>query len=220
MKRFTISVLTYTALEHSRRCVQSILENSGDGRAYDLILTANGNPEAAKFFHSVARKNKNVRVVVNDKNLGFIEPNKAALSMTETPFFCLCNDDAIIPPGWLEKLEAPFLSDPLCALSGPVGGRFQFGPQNPLIQWLEGSCIMGRTKQLKEVGLFSDYLKFACWEEVDLGFRLIERGHTLHLTPFDIGHAGKMTRSKIPNMAAIERNNLKEVRRRFPQYFK
>lgn len=217
--KYTVSILTYTALDHAKRCVESVLANS-DMSQTRLLLTANGSVDALEYFTKIEDVNENVAVIYNENNQGFIEPNKSALKSTNTEYFVMCNDDTIVPHGWLEKMEKPFVKDVFCALSGPVGGRFQFGPQNPLIQWLEGSCIMGRTKQLKEVGLFSDYLKFACWEEVDLGFRLIERGHTLHLTPFDIGHAGKMTRSKIPNMAAIERSNLKEVRRRFPQYFK
>lgn len=220
MSKFTISVLTYTALEHSRRCIQSILENSGDARDYDLILTANGSPEAAKFFHSIARENKNVRVVVNETNAGFIEPSKVALAMTETPFFVLANDDTIMPAGWLEAMENPFNEFPTCAISGPTGGRYKYSPPPPdAVHFIEGSCMMGRTAILKEVGLFSDYLKFCCYEECDLEMRLIAKGYTLHKTPFDIQHVGKATRNTIPGMAAIERRNYLEVKKRFPQYF-
>ncbi len=216
--KFTVSIICYTAIEHAKRCVESVLANS-DHTQTRLLLTANGSVEVYEYFSTIEDTCENVAVIYNENNQGFIEPNKAALKSTNSEYFVMLNDDAIVSGGWLEKLEAPFLSDPLCALSGPKGGRFHFGPPMPIIQWLEGSCLMGRTKLLKEVGLFSDYLKFACWEEIDLGFRLIEKGYTLHTTPFDFGHAGKATRRKIVGMDSIEKANLNEVRKRFPQYF-
>ena len=216
--KFTVSILTYTALDHTKRCVESVLANS-DHAQTRLLLTANGSVEAYEYFSTIEDAYENVAVIYNENNHGFIEPNKSALKSANSEFFVMLNDDAIVSGGWLEKLEAPFLYDPLCALSGPTGGKFRHGPAMPETQWLEGSCIMGRTAILKSVGLFSDYLKFATWEEIDLGFRLIEKGYTLHLTPFDFGHAGKATRRKIVGMDSIEKANLNEVRKRFPQYF-
>lgn len=216
--KYTVSILTYTALEHAKRCVEYVLANS-DMSQTRLLLTANGSVEALKYFTKIEDETENVAVIYNENNQGFIEPNKAALKSTNTEFFVMLNDDAIVPRGWLEEMEKPFLNNPLCALSGPTGGRFRFGPPTPEIQWLEGSCLMGKTELLKAVGLFSDYLTFACWEEIDLGFRLIGRGYTLHKTPFDIKHAGKTTRKGIVGMDSIERNNMQAVRRRFPQWF-
>lgn len=79
--------------------------------------------------------------------------------------------------------------------------------------------MMGMTALLKEVGLFSDYLEFAYWEEADLEFRLMAMGYTLHKTPFDIKHVVSATSKKIPGMEAIKIKNLTEVKKRFPQYF-
>ena len=60
-------------------------------------------------------------VIKNSRNLGFIQPNINALGIARGEYLVLLNNDTIVPPGWLDALEAPFLADPFCAISGPTG---------------------------------------------------------------------------------------------------
>lgn len=219
MSRYTISIVTFSELAHAKRCIASVFDSSSD---FELILTANGNPVAANYFHCIARDNKNVTVVVNQKNEGFIIPSNRALTLSTTPLIVFLNDDTVTSPGWLQALERPFNEFPTCALSGPVGGHFRASrnPDKAAVEYIFGWCMMGRTALLKKVGLFSDYLTGSYFEEIDLGLRLLSLGYTLHVaSDCKVSHVGKATSSKLPGIKAIEQRNLREVVKRFPQYF-
>jgi GT2 family glycosyltransferase len=49
-----------------------------------------------------------VRVLRNDRNLGFAGGNDTALREVTTPYAVLLNNDATPEPDWLERLLAPF----------------------------------------------------------------------------------------------------------------
>lgn len=219
MSKVSISIITHSALDHAKRCIASVLANRSGAK---LILTAQGNPVAANYFYTIARDNPDVTVVATDKNDGFIIPSRKAFGFCDTEYFVLLNDDTEVGPGWLEALEAPFIKYPSCALSAPVGGHFpkSLNPDKNAIEYLFGWCMMGRTSLLREVGLFSDYIKWAYADEIDLGLRLIAKGYTLHVAHgCNVKHVGKATSAKIPGIKAIERRNFAEVAKRFPQYF-
>ncbi len=201
MSAVTISILTHSALSAARRCIASVLQFSDD---YELILTANGNPKVAEYFTELAGTFDHIRVVVNETNEGFQNPNRKALEMTTTPLFHMQNDDTLVCPKWLDMLRAPFQQFPKAALSGPRARCCSLtdrmtGIPGYQVEYLEGSCLMGRTALLKEHGLFSPELKFAYGEDSDLSLRMREAGYTIHQVPFRLPfHAGGATARTVP----------------------
>lgn len=226
MKKFTVSILTYTALDRVRECLASVLENSNPNHL-SLILTSNGNPDATHYFQRVAYENKNfdVRVVVNDRNEGFIRPNRAALEMANTPFFVLLNDDAVVPEYWLEMMEAKMVLDEDVALVGASETCCSLKPNldgylGSVFEYVEGSCLMGRTELLKKHGLFAPYLKFAYGEDSDLSLRMRRLGYKIARAPFKIEHHRQSTSQHISGINKIRLENQGEVIKRFRHYLK
>lgn len=224
--KFTISILTYTALDQAKACIASVLENSPYGK-FSLILCANGNPEAAKYFKQVERENKGVPIIVRalSKNEGFIEPNRMALGNTNTPYFVMLNDDAIVPPGWLEMMEAEMDKDKDVAIVGASGSCCSLKPNldgypGKLFEYVEGSCLMGRTEILERHGLFAPYLSFAYGEDSDLSLRMRRMGYKIARAPFKIEHHRQSTSKHIPGINEIRMKNQGEVLRRFSHYLK
>lgn len=222
--KFTISVVTYLAVEEAYACISSICKNSGSDLA--MILTANGNPKAEDMFQAIRKVNPGiVRVVVNKRNEGFIKPSNNALAMTNTPFFVLLNDDTIVPENWLEKLAEPLESNPMAALSGPSGTcrsltRNLDGYKGRKLEYIEGSCLMAKTEIVKQHGLFPDWLDFAYSEDVELSLRLRSLGYTIHQAPFTIVHKRQTTSRQIPGIWEIRKKNNAAVLKRYATYFK
>ncbi len=220
--RFTVSILTYTAVPQAKRCIASVLKSTVP---FKLILTANGNPEAAKFFGEVAKEHAFVSVIVNEKNEGFIEPNKRALELCETELFVMLNDDAILPPDGLEKLAAPFDRFPKAALSGPRGD-FQtllpnfHGIKGRDFEYLNGACLCCKTELVKKHGLFDPNLKWAYGEDSDLSLRMRERGYTLHHADFVLSHEVAATSKHVPEVRAHSNANHAYLIRRWSHYLR
>lgn len=228
--KYSISVLTFSALDRARRCIASVLANSPVGE-YELLLTANG-PLALPFFTELSRLHPNVRVISNDKNLGFIFPNLHALEIAKGEMFCCLNDDTEVPAGWLEKLRAPFDSDPMMGLTAPSGGcctidrNFQGKlamydrPIAPQIEYIEAACVMGQTELLRKVGMFAPELKFAYWEDTELSLRLRELGYKLAHVPFRITHQRAATSRNMPEIRQYQAMNGQYFRKRHAGYLR
>lgn len=222
--KFAISVLTYSAVALSKRCIESVLKHSAD---FELILTANGNVDAANHFSDVAKANPNVRVVVNEKNEGFIAPNRKVFDMaveSGAEYLILLNDDTTVPAGWLEKLEAPFKQFPTAALVGPEGGGCHIlpnfhGTMGPF-EYLEGSCLCMKVDVIRKMGLFPEQLAGAYGEDSCLSLRVREAGYSIHRVPLPISHVRGATSSMVPQAMKWQEANHVWLKKRFAHYLK
>ncbi len=219
----TVSILAFNRLDVTVPCVESVMKYGGYDR---LILTDNGSDEpVGDFFDECAMKDGRVLVIRNQSNLGFIDPNRHALSLCATRFFLMLNNDCTVhDPAWLAKLAAPF-DDPMAALSGPAefasALREDFGGyrcERSKAEYLEGSCLMTRTSLMKRIGLFSDYIHFAYGEDSDLGLRVRELGYTIHPVDVKVEHIGGATSSLVPGIHDLEVANHQQLRKRWGPY--
>lgn len=218
--KFTISILTHSALNLAKQSIESVRRNSV-GHEYDLILTANGNEMAAEYFHSLRPLAR--AVIVNDENRGFIEPNRLALERSDSDLFVMLNDDATVPPGWLDRLEEPFKVRPDCAISGPMGclldRNFVGWPTEKLFfDYIEGSCLCVRSDLAKKHDLFSPELKFAYCEDADLCLRMRELGYSIARADFKLRHAGGATSATVSGLRDKCGANFEYCRKRWAEY--
>ena len=225
--RFTISVVCFTALPQAKRCIASVLKST---LPFELILTANGNAEAGDYFEEVRAEYGygNIRVIHNSTNEGFIAPNRFAFGLCESPFFVMLNDDATVPPNWLELLVAPFERDVDMAIVGQehacnaLDSRFfGFYDGGEVYEYAEFSCAMVSCAIMKKLGLFSDYIEFANCEDADASLRAREAGYHIACAPFAITHeVGATRKTGIPGLAEAFQKNLAACQVRWADYLK
>ena len=63
---------------------------------------------------------ENLRVVRNDRNLGFGGACNRGISLARGEFVCFLNDDTLVTPGWLDVLLETARAQPRC---GGVGAK-------------------------------------------------------------------------------------------------
>lgn len=222
--KFSISIICYTAVKQARRCIESVLANS-KGQSYELILTANGNAKAEALFME-EWESHHATVIVNPKNEGFIKANNEALCEAKGEFFVALNDDCTVPEGWLEKLEAPFLSDPKCAITGASGGCCTLdenfgGYRGDTIDYVEGSCFCIKRELALKHGLFDEELKMAYCEDADCSLRYRSLGYTIHLAEFALeNHVSGTTASTVPGLSKHAQANFALCRKRWGRYLR
>ncbi len=227
MPRFAISILTHSALTLSKRCIESVLAHTSNND-FVLILTANGNQQVADMFINFAvAQPKLFRTVVNEKNEGFIQPNRHAFNLAVElgcEFFIMLNDDMTVVPGWLDKLAEPFAQFADAALSGPEGGGCHVlpnfhGTAGPF-EYLEGSCLCCKVEVIRKMGLFPPELSGAYGEDSTLSLRVREAGYSIHRVPLRMPHVRGATSSQVPQARAWQEANHRWALKRFAHYLK
>ena len=223
---FSISILAYQNIALTKRCLTSVFEFSKD---FEVILTDNGCKDGTgDYFDELARQHPDqVTVFHNQKNEGFIEPNRRAFGMARGKYLILLNNDTVVPPAWLDTLHAGFLTDPACALSGPSGSCCQLrsdfhGEVGPRFEYLEGSCLMIDIAKVRtlEPHLFPPELVGAYGEDSYLSLRVRSAGFSLQRVPLLLQHVRGATSAMVPQCREWQANNHLFLQRRFGKYMK
>ena len=118
----SIVVISHDNLPLTRLCVESVLENT-DSPAYELIVVDNGSGDGSRvYLQTLGRRCPTVRAVLNDTNRGFPAACNQGLELTRGRLLVLLNNDTIVAPGWLRRLDAHAAGEDV-GLVGPVTNR-------------------------------------------------------------------------------------------------
>lgn len=120
--RASIVVVTLDNLAFNRLCLESVIANT-DSPSYEIIVVDNGSQDGTTdYLRSLARRLANVRVVFNERNLGFSAAANQGLAKATGDVLVLLNNDTVVPRGWLAGLIR-HLEDPGLGAIGPVTNR-------------------------------------------------------------------------------------------------
>ena len=186
-----------------------------------------------------------VRILANDRNVGFGSAINQAIRESEGPYIAVLNDDAIPHPQWLEALVKAAENRPkagmfasqvrlagtetldsagmLIALDGSSKQRghgeapANFAKDSDTL-FPSGSASLYRRKMLDEIGLFDDRFFLYC-EDTDLGLRGRWAGwEAAYVAGAVVDHAYSQSAGRASALKAyyVERNRLYTVIKNFP----
>lgn len=118
--RVAIVVVSYQNLGYLRQCLESIFSKTIYPN-YEVIVVDNASePEVVEYLEQAAAAEPRLRLILNEKNLGFAKANNQGLSAAgDVEHVALLNNDTVVTPGWLCGLVR-YLSNPQVGLVGPV----------------------------------------------------------------------------------------------------
>ena len=180
--------------------VASLVEHTP--QPFEVVLVDNASRDDSV---SVVRGGiAGMKLIVEDRNLGFGGGSNRAASAARAPIVCMLNPDARVTAGWLDPLVtvladarvgavAPALIGADGALqeagamvdhwgyTGPIGTR-GFGQPVPTptgrtaVDYASAACLLMRTEVFRSLDGFDPAYRLAYYEDVDLCMRLWERG--------------------------------------------
>jgi GT2 family glycosyltransferase len=120
--RASVVVLTHDNLAFTRMCLASVLENT-DYPNYELIVVDNASSDGTvEELQRLAASIPNVKIVLNEHNVGFGPGNNQGLAAATGEILVLLNNDTVVPRGWLTRL-ARHLDDATIGLIGAATNR-------------------------------------------------------------------------------------------------
>jgi GT2 family glycosyltransferase len=203
-----------------------VIDNSGTGRVQA------SNPQVSP----------RVRVIANQRNVGFGAAVNQAFRVSTAPYLATLNDDAVADPRWLERLLAEadahpragmFASEVRLAGTGQLdsagmliasdGSSKQRTPPALLVDandtlFPSGSAALYRRAMLEDIGLFDESFFLYC-EDTDLGLRAQWAGWGCRYVPGAVvEHRYSQTAGRASPLKAyyVERNRLYTIVKNFP----
>ena len=120
--RVSIIVLAHNQLEHTRRCVESLLAHTSV--PFELILVDNGSIDGtASYFTELLASPANVRVIANRTNRGFAAGNNQGLALATGRQVLFLNNDTVVTQGWLGNMLKVLQEHPQTGVVGPRSNR-------------------------------------------------------------------------------------------------
>jgi GT2 family glycosyltransferase len=129
----SIVVVTWNGLHYLRRCLPAILDQRLEhGDSLELIVVDNASADGSHdHLAELSARDSRVRVIHNDRNLGFAGPNNQAFDVARGAFVTTLNNDAPPEAGWLAALLDAARADPRI---GSVASRMVFDSAPHVVQ--------------------------------------------------------------------------------------
>jgi len=114
MSSISVVILNYNGKEYLEKFLPGIIQYSGDAK---IVVADNGSKDDSISF--VAKNFPTVRILDNQKNLGFCGGYNHALSKVDSDYFVLLNNDVEVTENWLVPLKNLLDSNPKVAAVQP-----------------------------------------------------------------------------------------------------
>jgi GT2 family glycosyltransferase len=223
----SVVIINYNGREYLERCVDSVLALDYPSDRLEVVVIDNassdGSVEALRAAHG-----ERIRLIVNDRNLGFSPVVNQGARAATGEYLALLNNDAVAHPQWLSEavrhLEQP--NRTACVASKILrddretvdyaGGQMAFyghgfakgndRPDDPTDEtpratlFASGGAMVVPRELFLDVGGFDESF-FAFFEDVDFGWRLWLYGHEVTYLPSSVvyhRHHGTIERFGYP----------------------
>ena len=195
----SVIVLSWNGMEFLEDCLDAVL--SQDYADLEIIVVDNGSSDGSADF--VQARYPDVRLIRNQRNLGFSAGNNVGLRAARGDVLVLLNQDTVVQPGWLGALAQTF-EDPTVGIAGckalyPDGtiqhaGGFVYGPRAETdhigrydpddahfdelgdVDFVTGAALGISRDALSKVGLLDEGFCPAYYEDVDWCYTTREAG--------------------------------------------
>jgi len=226
--RFSVIVLNYNGRAWLEPCLGALTTQSG-APSFEVLLVDNGSSDGSIGF--AASRFPSLRIVDNERNLGFAAGNNAAARAARGEILVFLNNDTVPASDWLARLNFAMLDLPgralvtsrLVFLDRPetidsagdgylrAGGAFKRGHGADAAAYAASCEVFGACgaafaieRQLFErLGGFDDDF-FMVYEDVDLSYRARLAGHTCwYAADAVVRHAGSATLGTMSSAAVF-----------------
>ena len=217
---FSIIIITYNSQKTIIDCLTTILQNSKDEDEI-IVIDNNSKDNTPQILLDLQKKFGNIKVILNQKNLGFAKAVNQAVKQAKNEFLVIINPDTFVAtPDWLEIFykelkkndvgvviptskavafrfelirftKLPYIYRDPKIISDWL--RFHFDNEKEEVPFFAGFCFATRKKIFEEIGMLDENLILGM-EDYDFSLRLREKNYKILLLPSVlVGHIGHVS---------------------------
>jgi GT2 family glycosyltransferase/ubiquinone/menaquinone biosynthesis C-methylase UbiE len=126
--KVSIVVPLYNNIAYTKEFIDSVTSNTIS--EYEIIFIDNASTDETKdYLNSILISNQNVKVIFNEKNLGFPAAVNQGIQSAKGKYILIANNDIVVTEGWLERIIGVAESDNRIGIVGPISNEVS-GVQN------------------------------------------------------------------------------------------
>jgi len=205
--RVSVIIPVHGKLAYTVTCLRALMQCASAAAVETLVVDDASPDHSARVLADVP----GLRLLVNRRNLGFVESCNAGAAAARGEFLLFLNNDTQVTPGWLDALLQCFVERADCGIAGSrlvyPDGRLQeagalvfadgscwttgrFEPRDDPafryrreVDYVSGAALMIRKETFERVGGFDTHYAPAYYEDVDLGFAVRRLGLHVYYEP-------------------------------------
>lgn len=188
--KLSIITLTYNKIEYTKQFIESLYRYTKD---FELIIVDNGSTdETVNYIKSLEKDN--IKLIVNNKNLGFSKGNNQGLEIATGEYIGFLNNDILLYPNWFEECEKVFEKENVGFISPRhLHSYFTQTNKKKYIKYFNKSkktlkyeksfdecvfsCVITKRAVINNIGNYDENYTPAFFEDDDLKYRAIEKGY-------------------------------------------
>ena len=182
----------YHNFKLTKDAIESIFNNS-HGVTINMILINDGNDkDLAKYFERISKARPNVKVITNDKNIGWVKAVNQGLEHTKSHYILITNNDIEVWPQynfWLSVMINELMCDDKLGAVGPKSD-FIMGIQNVqsdgfiklqrhYAKFLIGFCFMIKKSVVDQIGKMDEIFGIGGNDDLDWSIAIRKAGYNL-----------------------------------------
>ena len=242
-RKTTVAIPIYNAYDETKKCIESVLENTTID--YELLLINDASPDERIYeMLESYRGHPNITIVHNKKNQGFVKNVNRTFMMSSNDVVLL-NSDTIVTPKWLQRLKyKAYTNDKIATVTAVSNNAGAFSVPQPeandipeeftindmanivekasddsvvLTPTANGFCMYIKKEAIQSVGFFDEIYGMGYGEENDFCMRLVRKGWK-HVIDPSVYIYHKRSVSFSSKKDELIRKHSQILRMKFPDY--
>lgn len=187
MKKVSIVVPVYNNLKITIDCLSDLMMTYGVEK--EIIVVDDGSKEPVS--KAVKKMFPQVKVLKNEKNLGFAKTVNKGIKVARYDLICLLNNDVRLPnPKWLKTMVESldkYNLDMTAPAGGRMDGRWNYQPGEQVkrggkFSYLPFWCCLIKKEVFDKIGLISESYGYGFFEDLDFCYKAKKAGFKLGIT--------------------------------------
>ncbi|MFZ4631979.1 MAG: glycosyltransferase family 2 protein [Patescibacteria group bacterium] len=182
---FSFIIINYNTSELTSACLKSIFKYCEPSEFEIILIDNNSKPEDLNLIKN--NFGESVKIIANDRNLGFAKANNQGASMAQGDYLFFLNSDTLINSNILEAFKKNLMTDEGIGIIAPrlvlLSGKeqpysYSINTKTKEMAWVSGAALAIRKKIFDTAGGWDEGY-FMYFEDVDLCHSVSRLGYKM-----------------------------------------